>query len=115
MLSIVRGDDKTFTIERHDAEDKIITDKAEELIVTFKKNEYTNDIVFQKKLSDNSIKFKDGIYTFEIAKADTEKLGYGTYYFDVVVIESNKKRTVHIDELRVTKHYNFNEEEMQNE
>lgn len=74
-MQIVRGDDKTFSIERYDA----------------------------------------GVYSFEIKGADTEKLSYGTYYLDIVIYENNKKRTVHLDELEVTKHYNFNEEEMLNE
>lgn len=38
MLHIVRGDDKTFSIERYDVDKKLITDKAEELIITCKEN-----------------------------------------------------------------------------
>ena len=114
-MQIVRGDDKTFSIERYDADGKLIMDKAEELVVTCKSNAYTKDIIFQKKLSNNDIEFKDGVYSFEIKGADTEKLSYGTYYLDIVIYENNKTRTVHLDELEVTKHYNFNEEEMLNE
>ncbi len=114
-MQIVRGDDKTFSIERYDADEKLITDKAEELIITCKENAYTNKIIFQKTLSSGDIEFKDGVYSFEIKGSDTEKLSYGTYYLDVVVYENNKKRTVHLDELEVTKHYNFNEGEVQNE
>ena len=111
-MQIVRGDDKTFSIERYDVDGKLITEKAEELIITCKENAYTNKVIFQKKLSVGDIEFKDGVYSFEIKGSDTEKLSYGTYYLDVVVYENNKKRTVHLDELEVTKHYNFNEEEM---
>lgn len=111
-MQIVRGDDKTFSIERYDVDGKLITDKAEELIITCKENAYTNKVIFQKKLSVGDIEFKDGVYSFEIKGSDTEKLSYDTYYLDVVVYENNKKRTVHLDELEVTKHYNFNEGEM---
>lgn len=114
-MQITRGDDKTFNIERYNAEDTLITDKAEELILTCKANSYTKDIIFQKKLSNNDFKFANGIYSFEIKGSDTEKLNYGTYYFDVVVYENKKKRTVFLGELEITKHYNFNEEEMNNE
>lgn len=114
-MQIVRGDDKTFSIERYDVDGKLITDKAEELIITCKENAYTNKVIFQKKLSVGDIEFKDGVYSFEIKGSDTEKLSYGTYYLDVVVYENNKKRTVHLDKLEVTKHYNFNEGEVQNE
>ena len=114
-MQIVRGDDKTFSIERYDADGKLITDRAEELVITCKSNAYTNKIIFQKKLSVGDIEFKDGVYSFEIKGSDTEKLSYGTYYLDIVIYENNKKRTVHLDELEVTKHYNFNEGEMQNE
>lgn len=114
-MQIVRGDDKTFSIERYDVDGELITDKVEELVLTCKANAYTNDIIFQKKLSNNDIEFKDGVYSLEITRADTEKLSYGTYYLDIAVYENNKKRTVHLDELEVTKHYNFNEGEMQNE
>ena len=114
-MQIVRGDDKTFSIERYDVDGKLITDKAEELIITCKENAYTNKVIFQKKLSVGDIEFKDGVYSFEIKGSDTEKLSYGTYYLDIVVYENNKKRTVHLDELEVTKHYNFNEGEVQNE
>ena len=111
-MQIVRGDDKTFSIERYDVDEKLITDKAEELIITCKENAYTNKVIFQKKLSVGDIEFKDGVYSFEIKGSDTEKLSYGIYYLDVVVYENDKKRTVHLDELEVTKHYNFNEGEM---
>lgn len=111
-MQIVRGDDKTFSIERYDADGKLITDKAEELVITCKENAYNNKVIFQKKLSAGDIEFKEGGYSFEIKGSDTEKLSYGTYYLDVVVYENNKKRTVHLDELEVTKHYNFNEGEM---
>lgn len=114
-MQIVRGDDKTFLIKRYDADGKLITDKAEELAITCKSNAYTKDIIFQKELSAGDIEFKDGVYSFEIKGADTEKLSYSAYYLDVVVYENNKKRTVHLDELDVTKHYNFNEGEMLNE
>ena len=114
-MQIVRGDDKTFSIERYDADGKLITDRAEELVITCKSNAYTNKIIFQKKLSVGDIEFKDGVYSFEIKGSDTEKLSYGTYYLDIVIYENNKKRTVHLDELEVTKHYNFNEGKMQNE
>lgn len=114
-MQIVRGDDKTFSIERYDADGKLITDRAEELVITCKSNAYTNKIIFQKKLSVGDIEFKDGVYSFEIKGFDTEKLSYGTYYLDIVIYENNKKRTVHLDELEVTKHYNFNEGEVQNE
>ena len=114
-MQIVRGDDKTFSIERYDADGKLITNRAEELIITCKENAYTSKVIFQKKLSTGDIEFKDGVYSFEIKGADTEKLSYGTYYLDIVVYENNKKRTVHLDELEVTKHYNFNEGEMPNE
>lgn len=114
-MQIVRGDDKTFSIERYDADGKLITDRAKELVITCKSNAYTKDVIFQKNLSAEDIEFKDGVYSFEIKGADTEKLSYGTYYLDIVVYENNKKRTVHLDELEVTKHYNFNEGEIQNE
>lgn len=110
-MQIIRGDDKTFKIERHDAENNIITDKAEELVLTCKANAYTKEIIFQKRLSNGDIEFKDGIYSLEIKGSDTEKLNYGTYYFDIAVYENEKKRTVFLGELEVTKHYNFNEGE----
>lgn len=112
MINIVRADNKTFEIERHNEDNELIIDKAEELVITFKKNCFTSDILFQKKLSDNSITFADGVYTFEIKSEDTEKLNYGTYCFDVVVYENDKKRTILLDELKVTAHCNFNEGEI---
>lgn len=111
-MNIVRADNKTFNIERYNKDNDLIMEQAEELVITFKKNCFTSEILFQKKLSDNSITFAEGIYTFEIKSEDTEKLDYGTYCFDVVVFENGKKRTVLLDELKVTAHCNFNEGEI---
>lgn len=112
MLNIVRADNKIFNIERYNENNELILEQAEELVITFKKNCFTSEILFQKKLSDNSITFTDGVYTFEMQSKDTEKLNYGTYCFDVVVYENGKKRTILLDELKVTAHCNFNKGEI---
>lgn len=81
-MQIVRGDDKTFSIERYDADGKLITDKAEELIITCKENAYTKDVIFQKNLSAEDIEFKDGVYSFDnfiaqyVTKAEIDLSGF---------------------------------------
>ena len=76
-MQITRGDNKTFNIERYNAEDTLITDKAEELILTCKANSYTKDIIFQKKLSNNDFKFENGtIIDIENREIDISNLNY---------------------------------------
>ena len=111
MISVVKGDNASFPLERRDSEDNLILTKANQLVITCKANEYTDDVIFQKKLSDGSITFEDGVYTFEINGNDTENLDYGLYYFDIVIFdEKGNKKTLLIDELSVTKHFNFDKE-----
>lgn len=116
-MKIVRGDDKNYGVFRKDKNEEIILTQVDEMFITFKSSEYTHDILFQKKLSDGSIKFDEvsGEYSFSIKGDDTKNLPYGKYYFDIAIIELDNKRTLLIDELEVTRHYTFNEGEMADE
>lgn len=116
-MKIVRGDDKSYGIFRQDKNGDVIKNQVDEMFITFKSNENTHTILFQKKLTTGDITFHEetGEYSFFIKGADTEQLPYGRYYFDIAIMEMNNKRTLMIGELEVTRHYTFNEGEMTDE
>lgn len=116
-MELIRGDYKTIKIVRKDLQGNIIKVAPEEMWLTCKKSEHTLDILFQKKLSDGSIIFNEttGEYTINLEEEDTMNIEYGLYYYDIAILADEKKKTLHLGELRITKHYTFNEGEMTNE
>ena len=55
-----------------------------EIYFTVKKNTRTEEVIFQKKLSDDGIiKIGQGDYQLKIDSSDTSDLPYGNYKFDV--------------------------------
>lgn len=116
-MEIIRGDYKTLIITRKALDGSTLTIPPEEMWLTCKKSANTKEIVFQKKLSDNSIIFDEstGEYTINIEETDTNNLEYGIYYYDIAILMNDKKKTLHLGELKITQHYTFNEGEMSNE
>ena len=106
-IEMPRGDLKnvSFSIKSNG----VITDiEFDEIYVTFKRNEYVSDFLFQKKLTDGTIiKREDNTYYFTIYPEDTDNLTYGKYVFDIEIIKvgSIKKTTTGI--LNVTKEVTF--------
>ena len=90
LITMPRGDYRPvkFKVKNKDGTDLQI--QLEEIYITFKKNNYTKEMLFQKKLSTGDItKKEDGYYHFGINPKDTENLSYGEYAFDIEIFNQD--------------------------
>jgi hypothetical protein len=83
--------------------------EIDEIYMTCKRNPYTEEILFQKKLSTGEIqKADDGKYSFSILPEDTEKLEYGDYGFDFEIVNENPKiKKTFVGNLKLLDEYTF--------
>ena len=91
-IEMIRGDYKKvkFKLEPKEKTDLI---KFDDIYITCKKNHYTEEFIFQKRLSRNEItKDEEGNYHFEILPEDTEKVTYSTYVFDIELYKESNPR-----------------------
>ncbi|MBP5408482.1 MAG: hypothetical protein J6Y42_05035 [Bacilli bacterium] len=88
-IELVRGEE--FPIEftlKNDEDVNMTPQELTDIVITCRKLPYSDsDILFQKKLSDSEIRYTDGTYTFNILEEDTKDLNYGTYGYDIKVIQ----------------------------
>ena len=110
MIKIVRGDTNYFKFERKDDEGNVITTKASKLYFTVKNTYNSSDVKIQKTIED--MEFNEGVYTFTIDGNDTDDLSYGTYKYDLEVVEDNYKKTISIGDFVIEKEVTFTEDEV---
>lgn len=67
--------------------------------------EEASPIKFQKKLED--MRIEEGYCHFVFEPKDTEKLEYGTYYFDIALTLTNGTRKIVAHELEITQKTTF--------
>lgn len=83
-MEFTRGDTYKFKFQRLDSNNEPIITKANKMWFTVKENYYTNEVIFQKTLEDNTITFTDdGYYHITINPEDTNNLEFRDYYFDI--------------------------------
>lgn len=114
-IEIVRGDTEKIKICRSKAkeEKEIIKEKVDNLFFSVKENDVTREVLFQKKLSDNTITYtEDGYYHVVINPEDTDNLAYGTYFFDIERIIGNDVKTPVVGELEITSEITHHENEV---
>ena len=91
-MEMVRGDTAKYKFRRYDANGEVIGTKADAIYFTVKKNGYSNEVLLQKTIND--MEFDDNAYYhFTIEPEDTDNLEYGTYQYDVEVIQEGNKTT----------------------
>lgn len=95
-MNITRGDDKRFKFARYDDKKNIIEEIADEIFFSVKYNNLDDEVLIQKKLSDNTIEFssEDYFYRFWIDSQDTDELSYGCYKYDIERIVDGRKKTI---------------------
>lgn len=113
MITIIRGDSKTFKFKRKNTSNEVITAKPDKMYITFKRNSVSKDVLFQKTL-DDGIEYDSTTYyySFTINPEDTDNLSYGVYDYDIEIITNNKKKTILVDKLKITKEVTFTENEV---
>lgn len=94
MLEQIRGDTIKYYFQRLDAEGNVITDTPESLYFTVKKDYKTKDFFIQKTLADMAFDTTDSTWHFTLDPADTDNMKYGTYVYDVQVVQDGIKTTI---------------------
>lgn len=107
-INIVKGDvSDIYKFQRKYDDETVIKTLPEKMWITFKIGTWCDDALFQKTL-EKGIKYseEDNYYRFRLESEDTCDLDYGTYYFDIAIInEQGEKKTLKKEcELVVEKH-----------
>lgn len=108
MIEIIRGDTSPIYKFQRKNESGVISTKPKKMWITFKKDCCDSECVFQKTLGDGiTFSEADKCYRFRITPEDTCQLRYGTYGFDIAIIdESGEKRTLlNNGRLEIVEHY----------
>ena len=114
-MNITRGDYKGFKFIRKDINDKVITDKPDEMYITIKRSFYEpSEKLIQKRLSTSEIKYDEetNYYSFELLPEDTNNLKYGDYYFDIEIKNGDKVKTIKKGTLKIEYEVTFASDEV---
>lgn len=91
-MELIRGDTGKYKFRRRNTDGNIIGTIADEIYFTIKKDSYTEEYVLQKTLEDMTFD-EDYYYHFTIFPEDTDNLDYGTYRYDIEVVQDGNKTT----------------------
>lgn len=81
---MTRGDTLKLKFQRRNKNNQVILTLPSEIYFTVKANKDATAFLIQKRLSDMTFD-NDGTYHILLKPCDTEKLPYGTYFFDIEV------------------------------
>lgn len=95
-MRIIRGDNKTFTFQRKNADGEVITEKPNKMYLTIKQNEYEKQALIQKTF-DNGIRFEEDTYYVDFVPEDTDDLSFGEYVYDIEIINGDIVKTIKKD------------------
>ena len=104
-MQLTRGDTAKFKFKRINAAGNVIGTPADAIYFTVKENGYTDEILIQKTLND--IEFDGIYYHLTILPEDTNELKYGTYHYDIEIIQDGVKTTVAFDEFIIAEEITF--------
>lgn len=91
-MEFIRGDTAKYKFRRYDANGNVIETKADEIYFTVKTNGYSDEVLLQKTLENMDFD-ENYYYHFTIMPEDTDNFQYGTYQYDVEVIQGDNKTT----------------------
>lgn len=108
-IEIVQGDSSpVFKFQRKESNDSVIKTLPKKMWITFKTDTKTEKALFQKSLG-NGIEFSevDNYYRFSLQPEDTANICYGTYGFDIAIIDENDNKITLLNNgiLRIVSHY----------
>lgn len=96
-IELIHGDTSpVFKFQRKNNTGEVITTLPQKMWITFKKDSKSEKALIQKTLADGiTYSDVDNYYRFRLLPEDTVDLCYGTYGFDVAIInESGEKLTL---------------------
>lgn len=112
-ILMIRGDTKVIKFKRANQKKEIITKKPEKMFFTVKESYYSENFLFQKRLNETIIYDEiNNQYSFTIYPEDTDNLDYGTYVFDIEIInDKNDKdvQTILLGKLKILEEVTFAE------
>lgn len=109
-LSIIRGDTISLKFQRKDNEGNVIMIEADKAYFTVKKNVSQTNVLIQKTLEDMTLD-EEGVYHFTILPEDTDGLDYGTYVYDLEIIQNEVVTTISRGEFIIESEVTFAENE----
>jgi len=104
-MEMVRGDTFEFKFKRQTRDGRTITSKPEKMYITFKCDD-NYKCLFQKTL-EKGITFDGEYYHVVIDPADTYKLSFKKYDFDIEIINNGKTKTIYVGEIELLKEVTF--------
>lgn len=116
-IELVQGDTSPiYKFQRKYKGGTVITTLPKKMWITFKTNTSCRVALFQKTL-ENGITFDENdenYYKFQLVSDDTCDLDYGTYGFDIAIVnENNEKKTLlRNGVLEIVEHYTHKHNEV---
>lgn len=108
-IEIIQGDTSPiYKFQRKDVNDNVIKTLPQKMWATFKTDHKTDKALFQKCLNDGiEYSVDDYFYRFSIKPEDTANLCYGTYGFDIAIIDENGNKITLLNDgvLKILPHY----------
>lgn len=87
-MKLIRGDSARWKFQRKAADGSVITVEPEAIFWTVKRSYDDQEFVIQKTKEDFELD-EDYYYHFGVTPDDTNDLAYGTYYYDIEVIQDD--------------------------
>ena len=88
-----RGDTAGYTFKRVNAEGQTIKTEPDKIYFTVKQSFTTKEHVLQKTTDDMTMD-NDGTWHFVIQAGETDVFDFGSYVYDIEVIENNAVSTI---------------------
>lgn len=92
-LTQTRGDTAGYTFKRVDKDGGIITTAPDKLYFTIKQSFHSKIPMLQKTIEDMTMA-QDGTWSFTIQAGETDAFEYGTYVYDIEVIDNDCVSTI---------------------
>lgn len=115
-IEVIQGDtSEVYKFQRKDAQGNVIKTLPSKMWITFKKTTMCKECLLQKTL-ENGISYseEDNYYRFQLSSEETGNLDYGTYGFDIAILNENgaKKTLFNNGSLEIVTHYTHKNNEV---
>ncbi len=92
-LSQTRGDTAGYTFKRVNAQGQTITTAPDKIYFTIKQS-FNNEQALLQKTMDDMVMDNDGTWHFVIQAGETDTLAFGSYVYDIEVIDNDAVSTI---------------------
>lgn len=92
-LTQTRGDTAGYTFKRVNAQGETITTTPDKLYFTIKQSFHSKTPMLQKTIDDMTMA-EDGTWSFVIQAGETDNYEFGSYVYDIEVIDNDRVSTI---------------------